>query len=58
MDCYVLAQAPPSTRSDVPVIHSESSEAKKTAARPMSFGNPNRPIGVFSNEDRISSGDR
>src|SRR6266550_4825380 len=39
-------QAPPSTRRTLPVIQAASSEARKTAARPMSAGSPARPSGM------------
>src|SRR5712692_2729615 len=38
--------APPSTRRTLPVIQAASSEARKTAARPMSTGSPARPRGM------------
>ena len=55
---YTPAANPPSTRREAPVIHSASSEAKKTAARPMSLGRPKRGKAVFSNASSICSGVR
>src|SRR5436190_1424959 len=38
--------APPSIRSTFPVIQAASPDAKKTAARPISYGSPARPSGI------------
>src|SRR5262249_52487011 len=38
--------APPSTRRIFPVTHEASSEARYTAAFPMSSGSPTRPSGI------------
>src|SRR5262249_34746643 len=40
------ASAPPSTTMWVPLIHAESSEARKRAQRAMSSGSPTRPSGI------------
>ena len=45
---YVPVIKPPSTSREAPVIHSASSEARNTAARPTSFGLPKRGKAVFS----------
>ena len=42
----VAASAPPSTTISVPLIHAESSEARKRAQRAMSSGSPTRPSGI------------
>jgi hypothetical protein len=43
---YGHPRRPPATRMLVPEIHSAASEARKTAAAPMSDGWPRRPSGV------------
>ena len=47
---------PPSTTIEVPVIHSDSSDARNSAALAISLGFPNRFIDKVSLKDSIYSG--
>ena len=49
---------PPSTGRAVPVIQAAASDAKNTAALPMSDGKPRRGSGVFTRQSSMSCGVR